>query len=873
MKLYFILFFLFFVAFPITIVKSQSIKPTLFFKGYDYSAKEKEILETFDSYKKDYSKALRFLLTEKKHFSNELLFHRFHAEILFLQGKERELLNYLTALIENAELSKDNQANPQKRISQYVALRGIFLYRLNYKNSASQDLYKAYNFKYTNLEFLLYFHSLLKERRADKNFIYTVITKALEKDIKNDKLWFEKAKLESQEKKPEEAYTSLREALSLREDPFYFELALTLDKIYNPYIYTSNVINIIEKYPRIFIFQVRYYQLAKKNNYLIEFTKFLKQRIQKLPPTNSENLANFYYLLAQAQGDLKQKEAAIENYQKGLAVFSNPLAEVRLARLLWELGRKKESVLYLVEAASKNYSDLFIYRSLAQHYSNSGLYLTAEQYILQGLEINPQDASLLFEYALISEKIGHYDEAIKAVKELLKIKRDTRFLNHLGRLLTLTEDYSQADQYLRESLKIKENTTARYYLALNDYYQQNFSKSLQHLKMIIGSKNAFSEIYTLAAAANFNQKKFEKALDYIDELQKYSEKTNIQNFSILAKKIKIESLLHLGKWDLAAETIELYNKGDSFNFYYKRQMIFLLFLKGDRKVEDAIEEYLDNFQPDIRMIEILYYLKKGKNYLWNFLDEEDAVLYEKKIFNQFLADIDRLDDSTLFNNDTLSNNGTFSKYAWAIEQEATTDLLQKAPSDTFWRNYISGLEAFRNRDYEKSFLLLNSALEKEKAPWGYFLLGMLFERQKNYSNSADSYKKFLSAYPNNGTVLERLAVVYDLDEQSDLSEKIYHRILQRNPNNATALNNLSWLYLTKKQSPENQKKALKLAKKAVTIRKVSAHLDTLAEAYFQNKQYKKAIKFIEQAVALDRNNLDHFKLQRNKFLEKIVKSK
>ena len=50
-------------------------------------------------------------------------------------------------------------------------------------------------------------------------------------------------------------------------------------------------------------------------------------------------------------------------------------------------------------------------------------------------------------------------------------------------------------------------------------------------------------------------------------------------------------------------------------------------------------------------------------------------------------------------------------------------------------------------------------------------------------------------------------------------------------------------------------------------------LDTLAEAYFQNKEYQKAIEFIEQAVALDRNNLDHFKRQRNKFLKKIAESK
>ena len=49
-------------------------------------------------------------------------------------------------------------------------------------------------------------------------------------------------------------------------------------------------------------------------------------------------------------------------------------------------------------------------------------------------------------------------------------------------------------------------------------------------------------------------------------------------------------------------------------------------------------------------------------------------------------------------------------------------------------------------------------------------------------------------------------------------------------------------------------------------------LDTLQRHIFKTRN-KKAIEFIKQAVALDRNNLDHFKLQRNKFLEEIVKSK
>ena len=93
----------------------------------------------------------------------------------------------------------------------------------------------------------------------------------MEKDKKNDKLWFVKAKLDYQMNQPKKAYESVYQALFLSENPFYFELVLALDQIYKPHIYPSNLAAVIEKYPQTFIFQLKYYKIAKKGNYLSEF--------------------------------------------------------------------------------------------------------------------------------------------------------------------------------------------------------------------------------------------------------------------------------------------------------------------------------------------------------------------------------------------------------------------------------------------------------------------------------------------------------------------------------------------------------------------------------------------------------------------------
>ena len=102
MKFYFILFVFFFCVFPFNEAKSQNIEPTFPYKGYATSVTEQKILKTFVTYKekKNYTEALKWLTTHKKKFSNELLYHRYYAEILLLQGKERDLLNHLTSLIE-----------------------------------------------------------------------------------------------------------------------------------------------------------------------------------------------------------------------------------------------------------------------------------------------------------------------------------------------------------------------------------------------------------------------------------------------------------------------------------------------------------------------------------------------------------------------------------------------------------------------------------------------------------------------------------------------------------------------------------------------------------------------------------------------------
>ncbi len=79
----------------------------------------------------------------------------------------------------------------------------------------------------------------------------------------------------------------------------------------------------------------------------------------------------------------------------------------------------------------------------------------------------------------------------------------------------------------------------------------------------------------------------------------------------------------------------------------------------------------------------------------------------------------------------------------------------------------------------------------------------------------------------------------------------YEKSLELNPDQPEVLNNLAWLLATSKNNViYNPLKALRIARKAASMKQSSHILDTLAEALFVNGQTDKAIAVEKQAIAL-----------------------
>jgi tetratricopeptide (TPR) repeat protein len=133
-------------------------------------------------------------------------------------------------------------------------------------------------------------------------------------------------------------------------------------------------------------------------------------------------------------------------------------------------------------------------------------------------------------------------------------------------------------------------------------------------------------------------------------------------------------------------------------------------------------------------------------------------------------------------------------------------------------------------------------------PWIHARMGWVYERLEKLEQSRKHYRKFLQKHPQAFDVSFRLANVETLLGNESATIELYEKLIAVRPDNDLVLNNLAWLYLTAQDRQlRNLERAMKLAQKSVELHPTIDNLDTLAEAYFQSGEIKKALEIIRKA--------------------------
>ncbi len=440
----------------------------------------------------------------------------------------------------------------------------------------------------------------------------------------------------------------------------------------------------------------------------------------------------------------------------------------KYAYALMKTGDYQNATEGFKEAIKQNSKDANAYANLGICYLNStpSDKVLAREYIEKALNINPDLNEIRFDYAILlsqenkfneayneyksyiekypsnpsayynlgiaSQKLEKYDEAIANFQKVLNFEPSNKDAKlELARSYQMNNENKKAlDIYNEISKTVKDDANLYYnmglvYVNLNNYTEsiKLFEKALE-LKNDEETRKELASVYVNAGNNDINNskfdeaiKKYQKAIEYNSNLAMactglaycYEKKSDTQkSLEFHEKAIALENkntdsfvaygntLLHLNKYEEAKgayqKAFELNSKNDAAkeglgDIYYKQE----LFSKAIKEYKDALVLNPQNVNVNIKL----------GNLYKDDLDNEKALFY----YNEALK----------------------------ISPENTTALHNKAAT-------LYSLEKYQEaKDCYKTLLSYNKDFDM-----AYYGMGVIYEKEKNYSEAVKNYEKFVS---------------------------------------------------------------------------------------------------------------------------------
>ena len=248
------------------------------------------------------------------------------------------------------------------------------------------------------------------------------------------------------------------------------------------------------------------------------------------------------------------------------------------------------------------------------------------------------------------------------------------------------------------------------------------------------------------------------------------------------------------------------------------------------------------------------------------------LLYFRFIFGYFMRNFERQADLYAYELFQTAEPliSTFKKIAWFSGQ---------SPDKPNWHHfgigeridYLQRCEADRSWIHRHHRKVRNSIL--------VYLVGIVMVGavgvHLNYGESGRRLSRHfmetvvlreLSRSPQNAELYRVLGDIYYGSQRAAEAAEAYKKAVELAPDNAVALNNLAWLYATsERKNLSDPEKALSLAEKAASIDPSPHVLDTLAESYYVNGRYERAVEAGRRALAGAWTNKGYYEEQLRKF--------
>lgn len=517
-------------------------------------------------------------------------------------------------------------------------------------------------------------------------------------------------------------------------------------------------------------------------------------------------LGSIYYNIVRSEdagkspGSNEYLKKAILEYEKICALDADDTNSLVVLSLLYRHdGQAEKSVSTLKKLLERAPSSEAGLTTLAQIYSDQGNPKEAIGVFQKALEVNPNSPRILEQLALAYEQVKEYKEAIAAYRKAMTLDEDSLELRK-GLAQVLLDD-KQEDQAEKEFLKILEadpdDGLAYFRLAQIARSRRDFDKALNYYNkassILVGSLEISFHIATLYEELG----RYEKAEERFQQLLKLTEKPG-GNYSASEKQNRGAFLTHAG--------------------YVSQQL---------EKYPQAIAYFteLKTLNPEIAVRADSYVIDTYRTA--RQLDK--ALAAAETALRAFPAD----KDLKLLHADLLSESG---KSAQALE--ILQEMLNNSEEDV--KVYSAMVQVYqRDKKFKDAERTLNSAekLFKNKESY-HFMLGSMYERQKDYDRAEKTFKKVLELNPQHAASLNYLGyMLADRGVRLEESLEFIKKAVELDPNNGAYLDSLGWAYFKLNRIDDAEtylKKALERVRKDPTIH------EHLGDVYYQKSQFKEA---------------------------------
>jgi tetratricopeptide (TPR) repeat protein len=190
----------------------------------------------------------------------------------------------------------------------------------------------------------------------------------------------------------------------------------------------------------------------------------------------------------------------------------------------------------------------------------------------------------------------------------------------------------------------------------------------------------------------------------------------------------------------------------------------------------------------------------------------------------------------------------------AIEQGLKWSQLDPSSANSYEGQLTLGGLMFRSGRLGEAIPYLRRANELHSGePLLLYMLGIASASQKDWATAEKSFAEFIKGNPSSPEGHSGMAEVFRHTNREKQALEEYERAMALGAAQPLVLNNAAWLYVTAKDATlRNPQKGLEYALRAVSGSdgKDAGMLDTLAEAYYVNQDYDKAIETETKALAL-----------------------